>query len=169
MHNEQGPCIVKYTTGNEIADCNQLDIACICSNEQFLDGIACCLEDACDDAGKKAAVAYARQICSTQNVQVPDQVVCKNPSSSGSDSTAAAGTETSTGTESASETAATTDQTTTTGTATETDASGSTTTSSTGTADQGSSTETDAPDAAHKALVPAGGILGAVIALVFAL
>lgn len=167
---------MQYTTGNEIADCNALDIACICSNDEFLNGIACCLEDACDEEGKDAAVAYARQICSTQDIEVPGEVVCRNPSGSGSDTSSAAETsaaETETTSEPAATTDMTTDETTdetttTTGTSTESDAT-ETTASTTETADEGESTETDAPDAAHKALSPAGGVLGAAIALAFAL
>lgn len=72
----QKPCLEDYTSGSEIADCGQFDIECICSNDQFLDGIACCLDEECDEDGKSAAVKFAQQICGTQGVEVPDEVTC---------------------------------------------------------------------------------------------
>ncbi|KAF4461917.1 cell wall [Fusarium albosuccineum] len=77
------PCINKYTTGDGIAGCGQFDFKCICGNQDFLDGIACCLEDECDASGRAAAVKYAGQICSSAGVDVPDEVVCKNTTSTG--------------------------------------------------------------------------------------
>jgi hypothetical protein len=71
-------CIGKYVTGGGIAGCGQLDIKCICSNEEFIQGISCCLEDACDTAGKDAAVSYAAKICSGEGVTVPSEVTCSS-------------------------------------------------------------------------------------------
>jgi len=70
------PCLEDYTSGNQIADCGQFDIECICSNSDFIDGIACCLDENCDQEGKDSAVKFAQQICGTQGVDVPDQVTC---------------------------------------------------------------------------------------------
>jgi hypothetical protein len=53
----------------------------VCSNEEFLDGIACCVDEACDAEGKDATLKFAAQICSTQNVEVPDKVECKSKAS----------------------------------------------------------------------------------------
>lgn len=72
--------MLKYTTGNAIAGCKNGNVKCICENEDFLNGIACCLTDACDDAGKAAAVKFAQQICSTAGVTVPEEVTCNNSS-----------------------------------------------------------------------------------------
>lgn len=68
------------TTGDKIAGCNQGDIKCVCENDSFLDEIACCLADACDEDGKNKAVSFARGICNGAGVEVPDEVVCSNPS-----------------------------------------------------------------------------------------
>ncbi|KFH47287.1 hypothetical protein ACRE_019060 [Hapsidospora chrysogenum ATCC 11550] len=78
----QGPCITEYVTGNKIAGCGQYDIECVCSNEEFIDGIACCVDEACDAKGKEATLKFAAQICSTQNVEVPDKVECKSKTTS---------------------------------------------------------------------------------------
>ncbi|KAK5990750.1 hypothetical protein PT974_09020 [Cladobotryum mycophilum] len=83
------PCIAKYTVGNQIAGCKQLDIGCVCKNSDFLDQVACCLADACDAAGQAAAVSYAKQICSSQGVATPDKVECKSGASPSSSAGAA--------------------------------------------------------------------------------
>ncbi|KAM5355915.1 hypothetical protein ACJ41O_002561 [Fusarium nematophilum] len=92
-------CVDKYTTGDGIAGCGQLEVKCICSNENFLDGIACCLEDQCDQEGIAAAIKYAGQICSSAGVDVPDEVVCKDKGSGSSTSADSTGTSTGTNTE----------------------------------------------------------------------
>ncbi|KAK1970882.1 hypothetical protein LY78DRAFT_652485 [Colletotrichum sublineola] len=79
-------CVTQFTSGNAIAGCSNLDVKCICSNDNFLNGIACCLAGACPEADQKTAVKYAQNICTGAGVSVPDQVVCKtaNASASGS-------------------------------------------------------------------------------------
>jgi hypothetical protein len=87
------PCVDQYTTGGGVAGCGQLDIKCICSNQNFLSGIACCLEEKCDTEGKDAAVKYAKQICSTAGVKdLPDDVKCDKSAASGSASSATGAT-----------------------------------------------------------------------------
>lgn len=104
--------MLKYTTGNAIAGCKNGNVKCICENEDFLNGIACCLTDTCDDAGKAAAVKFAQQICSTAGVTVPEEVTCNNSSAtesaaaaSGSSSSAAAASASGTTSEAAAGTA----------------------------------------------------------------
>ncbi|KAG5664111.1 hypothetical protein KAF25_006696 [Fusarium avenaceum] len=78
------PCVDKYTTGGGVAGCGQLDIKCICSNKDFLSGIACCLEEKCDAEGRDTAVKYAKQICSSSGVtDLPDEVKCDKSAASG--------------------------------------------------------------------------------------
>ncbi|KAJ4314980.1 hypothetical protein N0V84_008606 [Fusarium piperis] len=136
------PCVNRYTTGSGIAGCGQFDFRCICSNESFLDGIACCLEGECDDAGKQAAVDYAQQICSTSGVDVPNEVVCRNSTST---SASASGSNTA-----ASRTAAAT------GTSTETSGS-----------DPAATTSADSGNGASRGT--AAGVLGAIMAMAIAL
>ncbi|CAG9971569.1 unnamed protein product [Clonostachys byssicola] len=148
-------CLVQYTTGTQIANCAQLDIKCICSNTEFLDGIACCLDKDCDASGKAAAVTFAKQICSTADVTIPDQVVCKSGSSttSGSASASSSGSASASASGSASTSGAS-------NTATTTTQSTSTTTNS---ASQQSGT------GAASGLTPFSGSIGAALALLFAL
>ncbi|KAF5616651.1 cell wall protein [Fusarium sp. NRRL 52700] len=96
------PCVTKYTTGGGIAGCGQLDVKCICSNKDFLSGIACCLEDKCDASGKEAAVKYAKQICSTAGVtNLPDEVTCDKNAASGTPTSSASSSQTTPATSSA--------------------------------------------------------------------
>ncbi|TDZ21885.1 GPI-anchored CFEM domain protein [Colletotrichum sidae] len=76
-------CVNRYTTTSAIAGCSQLDIKCICSNSAFLDGIACCLAGVCPQSDQDTAVRFAKNICTGAGVAVPDQVVCKNATSTG--------------------------------------------------------------------------------------
>ncbi|KAK2038949.1 hypothetical protein LZ31DRAFT_559196 [Colletotrichum somersetense] len=78
----QQSCVTQFTSGTAIAGCSNLDVKCICSNENFLDGIACCLTKACQEADQKTAVQYAKNICTGAGVTVPDQVVCKSANAS---------------------------------------------------------------------------------------
>ncbi|KFZ13360.1 hypothetical protein V501_03746 [Pseudogymnoascus sp. VKM F-4519 (FW-2642)] len=88
------PCVTQFTSGSSIAGCNNLNTNCICSNKDFLSNIACCLIDKCDEAGRNAAIAYAKSICATADppVEVPSEVVCNSSSSSSSKGAAAATT-----------------------------------------------------------------------------
>ncbi|KAH6898648.1 hypothetical protein B0T10DRAFT_473328 [Thelonectria olida] len=164
-------CINKYTTGDGIAGCGQLDIKCICSNDDFLNGIACCLKDKCDASGQAAAVKYAQQICSTACVTVPDEVTCNESSNSASASTASKSasetTSSATESESASDETATAKSA---ATETETEAAATTAAESSETATGSSSAASStSAGAAMAGLDTAGGVMGAVMALLFAL
>ncbi|RGP70600.1 cell wall [Fusarium sporotrichioides] len=102
------PCVDQYTTGGGVAGCGQLDIKCICSNQNFLSGIACCLEEKCDAEGKETAVKYAKQICATAGVtDLPDDVKCDKSAASGTASGSATGATTPTSSDSTSTASAT--------------------------------------------------------------
>ncbi|KAH7022936.1 hypothetical protein EDB80DRAFT_696060 [Ilyonectria destructans] len=160
-------CINKYTTGDGIAGCSAIDVKCICSNADFLSGIACCLEGQCDAAGKAAAVKYAQQICSAAKVTVPDEVVCKSTSSGSASASASA---TGVASESASGTA--TGKAASSSTASAASAAVSTTASSasteTGSATDSAASSTSSTGAAG-GLSSAGGLLGAIVAMLAAL
>jgi cobalamin biosynthesis Mg chelatase CobN len=100
-----------FTSGSEIGTCGNLDIQCICSSASFLSSIACCLASACDAADQQAAVAYAKQICTTAGVTVPNAVSCASSSTTATAtsavSSASAPAGPSTGTSVASSTSAT--------------------------------------------------------------
>ncbi|KAI8691007.1 hypothetical protein LRP88_08284 [Fusarium phalaenopsidis] len=144
------PCVDKYTTGKGIAGCGQFDFKCICSNESFLDGIACCLEDECDEKGKEAAVDYAKKICSTSGVEVPDEVVCKDSAKESANTSASAASASGSNTAASDTASGTAAATTETGTSTETSGSGAAETSS---ADSGNGASRGT----------AAGVLGAVM------
>jgi cobalamin biosynthesis Mg chelatase CobN len=86
-----------FTSGNQIGSCGNLDIQCICSSSSFLSSIACCLSSACDAADQQAAVAYAKQICTTAGVTVPDAVSCASSSTTATATSAASSARSSTG------------------------------------------------------------------------
>ncbi|KAL7786222.1 hypothetical protein V8C37DRAFT_392934 [Trichoderma ceciliae] len=151
-------CITKFTTGTSIAGCQQLDVGCICKNADFINDIACCLSSACDKAGQDQAVDYAKQICSSSGVSTPDQVVCKENSSSQSE-TAASDTSASPATTGSSSTPATSDSASKT---TATTGSSATTGSQTGSSATSTSSNVAAP------LASAGSLVGAAIAMLAA-
>ncbi|KAG4031588.1 hypothetical protein MFRU_009g03490 [Monilinia fructicola] len=99
-------CVTQYTSGSQIAGCANLDIACICSNDSFLSGIACCLAAACEAADEQIAVAYAQNLCKTSGVtDLPSVVSCAATASPTASSSAAptgtSGTNTTVGTSTA--------------------------------------------------------------------
>ncbi|KAF3767154.1 hypothetical protein M406DRAFT_97783 [Cryphonectria parasitica EP155] len=68
-------CASDQFSGGSYAGCGT-DPKCICSNQDFLSNIACCLVGACDAADQTSAIAFATQICSAQGVTVPTVVSC---------------------------------------------------------------------------------------------
>ncbi|KAI5466011.1 hypothetical protein BGZ63DRAFT_375080 [Mariannaea sp. PMI_226] len=168
-------CISKYTTGDGIAGCGQLDIKCICSNKDFLSGIACCLKDKCDASGQEAAVKYAKQICSSAGVTVPDQVTCNQDTSSESASASASGSQ-SAATKSASKSeSASATESSSKDTATAKAATSAATTTAASSADEATSTgSSSAPSSTSSGAAVAGmdsatGLMGAVMAVLLAL
>jgi len=82
------PCLTKYTSGGNIAGCNSLDVACICSNQNFLSDVACCLSVNCDPADQQEATNFADSLCKANGVTVPTAVVCTStPAATGSSTT----------------------------------------------------------------------------------
>ncbi|KXX81589.1 GPI anchored CFEM domain protein C [Madurella mycetomatis] len=67
---------------SDIGGCGA-DIECICGNDQFLDDIACCLVDDCDEAAQSTAVSVAISLCSGFGVtDLPTAVTCADASAS---------------------------------------------------------------------------------------
>lgn len=94
------PCVTDFTSGSQIAGCNSVDITCICSNKNFLSGIACCLVGVCSAADQQAATEYAQTLCKTNGVtNLPSAVSCassatQSSTAAPSGSTATSGTST---------------------------------------------------------------------------
>ncbi|KAK1241436.1 hypothetical protein MKX08_001410 [Trichoderma sp. CBMAI-0020] len=169
-------CVTKFTTGTAIGGCQQLDIGCICKNADFLNGIACCLADACSKSDQDKAVSFAQQICSSAGVSTPDTVVCKDSSSQTGSATVSDSSSSSKTTDSSdSSTTGSSDSSTaaTDSSSTSTD-SGSTTAAPTGSSARtttGSSTSSAATSTSSGAAAPlasAGSLVGAAIAMLAA-
>jgi len=85
-------CVTQFTSGSNIGSCNSLDIACICSNSNFLGGIACCLAGACSPADQVAATNYAQSFCKISGVtDLPTAVSCTSTAASTGSGSAATG------------------------------------------------------------------------------
>ncbi|KAL6873072.1 hypothetical protein J3F83DRAFT_600126 [Trichoderma novae-zelandiae] len=174
-------CVTKYTTGTSIAGCGQLDIACICKNSDFLNGIACCLASACDKDSQEQAVQYAKQICSSAGVSTPDDVVCNEKPASETGSATESATQSATATDDSSSTATTGSSDSTTAESSETTAADDSSTAPAATKSSSRTTGSSATRASQTAssasqtssnvaapLASAGSLVGAAIALLAA-
>lgn len=161
----QQSCANKYLTGG-IGNCGS-DAKCICSDKDFLSGIACCLAapGGCDVADQSSAIVFASQLCAAQGVTVPSAVTCTSTAASGSGSAAAATTTAGSGSATeTSGTAANTGSTKTSGTAaTTTSTTAATTGATTGTAAAGTTTSSSTNYAPRES-AGAAGLLGGVVA-----
>ncbi|PNY29141.1 Uncharacterized protein TCAP_00941 [Tolypocladium capitatum] len=137
-------CVAQFVTGSGIAGCKAADIACVCKNKDFLGSIACCLAKVCSQDDQNKTVQYATQLCNASGVQVPSKVVC---SSSASPSGSATGSATGSASGSASGSATSTAAPKATGTAT------------------GASPASSSTGAAVPVVGSAGGLAGAVLAM----
>ncbi|KAI0437813.1 hypothetical protein F4803DRAFT_555642 [Xylaria telfairii] len=89
----QKDCLTEFTAGDKIGDCARLDAKCICANDAFINGIACCLANVCDADKQKQAVDFARSFCSTQGVtDLPQSVTCASASGTSTPTSALAST-----------------------------------------------------------------------------
>ncbi|KAI0993863.1 hypothetical protein K3495_g14321 [Podosphaera aphanis] len=83
------PCVSKYLK-EDLGSCSQFDIGCICSNKQFLGGIACCLQDSCSASDQDKAVKFALNLCQANkvtNLPTVNSGVCTATSSTSGDTT----------------------------------------------------------------------------------
>jgi hypothetical protein len=88
-------CVTEWTSGDKIAGCKQLDFQCVCGNEEFISGIACCVAKDCDQQGQAATLDYAAQVCSVVGVQTPTgnvSDVCKENNNATGDNEGVAAT-----------------------------------------------------------------------------
>ncbi|ROW16709.1 hypothetical protein VPNG_01531 [Cytospora leucostoma] len=69
---------------------------CICSNQDFLGTISCCLVDACDAADQAKAITFAQAICQANGVTVASTASCSTAAASSTASGSAASTSAST-------------------------------------------------------------------------
>ncbi|KAG5941307.1 hypothetical protein E4U59_001822 [Claviceps monticola] len=84
-------CVSSYITGTNIAGCAPADIACVCGNQEFLSGISCCLEKDCSKDDIKSTIDFAAGLCNASGVKTPKELICKNnAASSGASSSSGA-------------------------------------------------------------------------------
>lgn len=90
-----------------VEGCTGLDVECICSNNDFLVNIACCVAEACPQEGQDKTLEFARGICATAGVEISDDVICSTAAEPGSSDEASSAsedeTESATGDESSSD------------------------------------------------------------------
>lgn len=133
-------------TSISVPGCQGIDIRCICSNREWLQGVACCLQANCSAEEQANAVTFAGSLCSTAGVTVPNQVTC--PSAAGGASSSA--TQTTSEVSAASSSSATTEE----ATSTTTTEAETTTTETTPTSTPITETATSSPAATT------GGVVG---------
>lgn len=90
---KQRDCLTEFTTGSQIAGCSRFDVACVCANDEFINGIGCCLLDACPESDQQVAIDYAAQICGGQGVTVPSEITCTTDGADSAATTASSGSD----------------------------------------------------------------------------
>ncbi|KAK8049122.1 hypothetical protein PG994_010852 [Apiospora phragmitis] len=77
-------CLNNFVSGSgqQIGGCPATDAKCICAKKEFIDGISCCVSDACNKADQDASIQFASTFCGTLGVQVPNVVSCPSKSAS---------------------------------------------------------------------------------------
>ncbi|KAK8089515.1 hypothetical protein PG997_004476 [Apiospora hydei] len=83
-------CLNNFVSGSgqQIGGCPATDAKCICAKKEFIDGIACCVSDACNKADQDASIQFASTFCGTLGVQVPNVVSCPSKSAAASGASA---------------------------------------------------------------------------------
>lgn len=90
-------CVTSYISGTDIAGCKPADIACVCSNKNFLSGISCCLEKDCNKDDIQSTIKFASGICNASGVKTPTELVCNKDSASSSGTAAPTATQSGSG------------------------------------------------------------------------
>ncbi|KAG9242381.1 hypothetical protein BJ878DRAFT_175417 [Calycina marina] len=77
-------CVVKFTSGSSIGNCQSSDAKCICSSSSFLGDISCCLTSVCSADDQQTAIDYAVSFCKISGVTgLPTAVVCSSSTAGG--------------------------------------------------------------------------------------
>ncbi|CAK1367840.1 uncharacterized protein RHO25_012946 [Cercospora beticola] len=57
--------------------CNQVDLACICSNTQLIDNLSCCVSENCDQSGQDEVFIYVDVLCDSYGgTTLPTDATC---------------------------------------------------------------------------------------------
>jgi len=76
-----------------LGGCPATDAKCICAKKEFIDGISCCVMDACSKDDQAASITFASTFCGTLGVQVPNVVSCPSKSAAASGPSATGGSQ----------------------------------------------------------------------------
>ncbi|KAK5173465.1 uncharacterized protein LTR77_002146 [Saxophila tyrrhenica] len=92
-------CAFDCVTG--YGGCGQFDYQCICSNQDYIAQMACCVSKNCDKADQDSTLEFANALCAGQDVNnLPQTATCASTASSASStsgSTASTSTASNTG------------------------------------------------------------------------
>lgn len=83
----QTTCINKYVVNNSIAGCGALDYKCVCTNQQFLSDVSCCVFKGCTPDKQQGIIDFAHNICGPDATALPTKATCA-PSATGAPNTA---------------------------------------------------------------------------------
>ncbi|KAE8152117.1 hypothetical protein BDV25DRAFT_151595 [Aspergillus avenaceus] len=76
-------CAKDCATGSIPKKCQNIDVACICGDKNFINDIACCVSTKCSSEQQEAVIKFANQICSGAGVNdLPKSATCASGSSS---------------------------------------------------------------------------------------
>ena len=70
--------------------CSAIDIKCLCSNVQYVNVLACCLDTKCSPEDQKKAVTFNSNLCQRVNITIPNFLGCAPGSNPFSNSTTTA-------------------------------------------------------------------------------
>jgi len=66
------PCVTPLLAENK--SCNTADVACICRDKAFIEKITKCAVDSCEQAQVLEALDFAKELCSSMGVTLPDDL-----------------------------------------------------------------------------------------------
>ncbi|KAL4930620.1 CFEM domain-containing protein [Aspergillus undulatus] len=98
-------CAEDCAFGSIPAECNGINVECICASRSFIEDMACCVSTACEKPDQDAALEFANGICGGAGVtDLPQTATCAGDSTN---TTTASGDETTTATSETTSTATT--------------------------------------------------------------
>lgn len=80
-------CLGDSTAEKAQGGCSAIDIKCLCSNTQYINVLACCLDTKCSADDQKKAVDFNSGLCKRVNITIPNFLGCSPGSNPFSNST----------------------------------------------------------------------------------
>ncbi|KAL2040830.1 hypothetical protein N7G274_006288 [Stereocaulon virgatum] len=75
-------CLGNSTTSQ--GSCASEDIQCLCSNDNYVQVLSCCVATKCNSVDQDSAASFNTQLCSSVNVTLPNYLGCANGENVGS-------------------------------------------------------------------------------------